>query len=107
MNSTQFRKRKLIKKNICFASSLPRGLFSKTNRDYRSISEFFTRQLRPDVRQISDYSCVVSPVDGRVLHFGLATGEQIEQVRPILIESLLFLTLCEQNAKWIFFSYFR
>lgn len=51
------------------------------NRDYRSISEFFTRQLRPDVRTISDVSCVISPVDGRVLHFGLANDGQIEQVR--------------------------
>lgn len=49
-------------------------------RDYRSISEFFTRQLRADVRTISNESCVISPVDGRVLHFGLANGEQIEQV---------------------------
>lgn len=50
------------------------------NRDYRSISEFFTRQLRPGVRTISNKSCMVSPVDGRVLHFGLADGHQIEQV---------------------------
>lgn len=54
--------------------------FYNTNRDYRSISEFFTRQLRPGVRTISNKSCMVSPVDGRVLHFGLADGHQIEQV---------------------------
>lgn len=52
-------------------------------RDYRSISEFFTRQLRSDVRTISDASCVISPVDGRVLHFGLANGGQIEQVKGV------------------------
>ncbi|XP_055309180.1 phosphatidylserine decarboxylase proenzyme, mitochondrial isoform X2 [Sitodiplosis mosellana] len=50
-------------------------------KDYRSISEFFTRQLRPGVRTISSKSCMVSPVDGRVLHFGLADGHQIEQVK--------------------------
>lgn len=49
-------------------------------RDYRSISEFFTRSLRVDARHIHDVSCVVSPADGTVLHFGLATGTQIEQV---------------------------
>lgn len=53
---------------------------SLINRDYRSISQFFTRQLRPGVRTISTASCMVSPVDGTVLHFGLANGHQIEQV---------------------------
>lgn len=76
--------------NICFfylfpSLSLSFGIdnhFPIYNRNYRSISEFFTRPLRPDVRQISR-TCLISPVDGRVLHFGLATGEQIEQVKGI------------------------
>lgn len=63
--------------NFLFLCCLPE---ISNNRDYRSISEFFTRQLRPDVRTISTASCMVSPVDGTVLHFGLANGHQIEQV---------------------------
>lgn len=49
-------------------------------RSYRSLAEFFTRSLRDDVRLIDPISCIVSPCDGRVLHFGSATSEQIEQV---------------------------
>lgn len=65
---------------LIFSSSSLFPLKSPINRDYRSISQFFTRQLRPGVRTISTDSCMVSPVDGTVLHFGLANGHQIEQV---------------------------
>lgn len=59
-------------------------------RNYRSLAEFFTRQLREDVR-IIDKGCLVSPCDGRVLHFGTATNCQIEQVKGVNynIESFL------------------
>lgn len=67
-----------------FFPRLPIILLNRTNRDYRSISEFFTRSLKPDVRSIHSASCLVSPVDGTVLHFGLCSGEQIEQVRCAL-----------------------
>lgn len=66
-----------------FSSKNPSVSPFAAHRDYRSISEFFTRALRPDVRPICDATCLVSPVDGRVLHFGLATNEQIEQVKGI------------------------
>lgn len=49
-------------------------------RNYRSIAEFFTRSLKDDARTIDTNSCLVSPADGTVLHFGLATNEQVEQV---------------------------
>lgn len=68
------------------------------NRDYRSISQFFTRQLRPGVRTISTASCMVSPVDGTVLHFGLANGHQIEQVSF----STLFIHLSHSEFLLIF-----
>lgn len=73
------------------------------NRDYRSISQFFTRQLRPGVRTISTASCMVSPVDGTVLHFGLANGHQIEQVSF----KRFFITRCAYFNRfllWIFYS---
>lgn len=57
---------KNVKKNKC--------------RSYRSLAEFFTRSLRDDVRIIHPASAIVSPCDGRVLHFGPATNQQIEQV---------------------------
>ncbi|XP_058448477.1 phosphatidylserine decarboxylase proenzyme, mitochondrial isoform X1 [Malaya genurostris] len=52
-------------------------------KNYRSLAEFFTRSLRSDVRYIDPQSCIVSPCDGRVLHFGSATDCQIEQVKGI------------------------
>lgn len=54
-------------------------------RNYRSIAEFFARSLKEDARTIDTNSCLVSPADGRVLHFGLATHEQVEQVRIVVI----------------------
>jgi len=52
-------------------------------KHYRSLAEFFTRSLRDDVRIIDPRSLIVSPCDGRVLHFGSATNEQIEQVKGV------------------------
>uniref|UniRef100_A0A336LR80 Phosphatidylserine decarboxylase proenzyme, mitochondrial n=1 Tax=Culicoides sonorensis TaxID=179676 RepID=A0A336LR80_CULSO len=52
-------------------------------KKYRSLAEFFTRSLRDDVRIIDPISSIVSPCDGRVLHFGSATNEQIEQVKGV------------------------
>lgn len=61
-------------------------------RKYRSIAEFFTRSLKEDARTIDTNSCLVSPADGRVLHFGLATNEQVEQV-----SNFTRSPLCSQN----------
>lgn len=52
-------------------------------RNYRSISEFFTRSLKPECRAI-DQSTIVSPADGKVLYFGLANeAAHIEQVKGV------------------------
>lgn len=57
--------------------------FSLPFRNYRSISEFFTRSLKPDCRVI-DQSAIVSPADGKVLYFGLANeAAHIEQVKGV------------------------
>ncbi|XP_055375139.1 phosphatidylserine decarboxylase proenzyme, mitochondrial isoform X2 [Condylostylus longicornis] len=60
-------------------------------KDYRSLSQFFTRSLKEGVRVIDSQSNLVSPADGRVLHFGSASNSQIEQVKGVTyrIESFL------------------
>lgn len=52
-------------------------------RNYRNLSEFFYRQLKPGCRAIDpDPSSVVSPADGTVLHFGeVNSGGQVDQVK--------------------------
>ncbi|XP_037036970.1 phosphatidylserine decarboxylase proenzyme, mitochondrial isoform X1 [Bradysia coprophila] len=60
-------------------------------KKYRSIAEFFTRSLKEDARTIDTNSCLVSPADGRVLHFGLATNEQVEQVKGVTYSLKSFL----------------
>lgn len=47
---------------------------------YRSLSEFFYRELKPGARQIDD-ALMVSPADGRVLHLGAVEGRSVEQVK--------------------------
>jgi phosphatidylserine decarboxylase len=64
-------------------------------RHYRSLSEFFTRSIKDECRSISP-DCVVSPCDGRVLHYGPVTGEtQLEQVKGVTYSLESFL-----GPKW-------
>lgn len=49
---------------------------------YESLGEFFYRELKPGARPIAD-APMVSPADGRVLHFGEITGERVEQVKGL------------------------
>jgi phosphatidylserine decarboxylase len=64
-------------------------------RYYRSLSEFFTRSIKDDCRTIAP-DCVVSPCDGRVLHFGLVTSEtHLEQVKGVTYSLESFL-----GPKW-------
>lgn len=58
----------------------PIPFVKKKNRNYRSLGEFFARSLKADARFI-DPGCLVSPCDGKILHFGPASNNQIEQVR--------------------------
>ncbi|KAJ9480201.1 Phosphatidylserine decarboxylase proenzyme 1, mitochondrial [Pseudozyma hubeiensis] len=49
---------------------------------YKSLGEFFYRELKEGVRPI-DESILVSPADGKVLHFGEIAGRRVEQVKGI------------------------
>ncbi|SPC67458.1 related to PSD1 - phosphatidylserine decarboxylase 1 [Ustilago sp. UG-2017b] len=60
---------------------------------YRSLGEFFYRELKEGVREIDD-SILVSPADGKVLHFGEIAGRRVEQVKGITysLDALLGVT---------------
>jgi len=63
----------------------------KDLNEYRNLSEFFRRQLKPDARQVDQRSCLVSPCDGRILHFGKVDKGYLEQVKGVnyLLEAFL------------------
>ncbi|GAA5884019.1 hypothetical protein JCM3774_001192 [Rhodotorula dairenensis] len=48
--------------------------------EYRSMSEFFMRRLKPGVRPIAD-APLVSPADGRVINFGVIEGGRIQSIK--------------------------
>ncbi|XP_034486974.1 phosphatidylserine decarboxylase proenzyme, mitochondrial [Drosophila innubila] len=50
---------------------------------YNSMAEFFTRPLREGARVIDAKAPLVSPADGKVLHFGSASDSRIEQVKGV------------------------
>ena len=51
-------------------------------KTYDSLGDFFYREMKDGLRPIQD-APMVSPADGRVLHFGEIAGEQVEQVKGI------------------------
>ncbi|KAG1152768.1 hypothetical protein G6F37_006381 [Rhizopus arrhizus] len=51
--------------------------------DYPNLSAFFYRELKDDARPIARDVPLVSPSDGKVLHFGLVQGRDIEQIKGI------------------------
>ncbi|CAH3151336.1 unnamed protein product [Pocillopora meandrina] len=59
--------------------------------NYSSLGAFFRRQLKPDARRICDASCIVSPADGTVLHFGEVQNDLVEQVKGITYSMKTFL----------------
>lgn len=62
------------------------NLYEMAEQDLKKIknfSEFFYRELKPGIRKIDNDALVVSPADGKVLHFGLVEGRRIEQVKGL------------------------
>ncbi|RUS35475.1 phosphatidylserine decarboxylase-domain-containing protein [Jimgerdemannia flammicorona] len=49
-------------------------------RTYSNLSEFFYRELKDGARPIEN-SPLVSPSDGKILHFGVVEGRNIEQIK--------------------------
>lgn len=66
-------------------------------RNYRNLSEFFRRQLKPDSRPISQEPGVVSPADGLVLHFGPIRDGRIEGVKGLNYSVQAFLGLSSND----------
>ncbi|GFS71907.1 phosphatidylserine decarboxylase proenzyme, mitochondrial [Nephila pilipes] len=66
---------------------------------YRSLGEFFGRQLKKEVRPIHPGKCLVSPADGQILHFGRIENGLIEQVKGITYSLKAFLGLKSLNPE--------
>ncbi|XP_078082955.1 phosphatidylserine decarboxylase proenzyme, mitochondrial isoform X3 [Mustelus asterias] len=58
---------------------------------YRNLSEFFRRKLKPHARPVSDSHCVISPSDGKILHFGRVKNCEVEQVKGVTYSLETFL----------------
>jgi len=53
-------------------------------QSYHNLGQLFRRRLRPGAREISSLSPLVSPCDGRVLHWGgVEGGGRVEQVKGV------------------------
>ncbi|XP_077995218.1 phosphatidylserine decarboxylase proenzyme, mitochondrial-like isoform X2 [Glandiceps talaboti] len=58
---------------------------------YKNLQEFFRRQLKPSVRPLDKEHSVVSPADGKVLHFGKVVRSHVEQVKGVTYSLKVFL----------------
>lgn len=67
---------------------------------YKSLGEFFYRELKDGVRPIDD-APLVSPADGTVLHFGTIKGRRVEQVKGVTysLDALLGFTSDPQGIE--------
>lgn len=51
---------------------------------YENLGQFFRRRLKEGVRVVEEGECLVSPCDGKVLHWGqVECGGQVEQVKGV------------------------
>ncbi|CAO1620616.1 unnamed protein product [Parajaminaea phylloscopi] len=68
---------------------------------YRSLGEFFYRELQPGARMVDEDAPIVSPADGTVLHFGTIQGRRVEQVKGITysLDALLGLSSSPQGIE--------
>merc|ERR1719209_1734978 len=53
-------------------------------KSYQNLGELFRRRLRPGAREICSLCPLVSPCDGKVLHWGeVEAGGRVEQVKGV------------------------
>ncbi len=60
-------------------------------REYKNLSEFFRRTLKPNARIIEQECCLASPCDGKILHFGKVDKGYLEQVKGVNYSLKAFL----------------
>ncbi|XP_040915298.1 phosphatidylserine decarboxylase proenzyme, mitochondrial isoform X3 [Toxotes jaculatrix] len=65
---------------------------------YRNLGEFFRRRLKPTVRPLCASSCLISPADGRILHFGRVKNSEVEQVKGVTYSLENFLGPQKQHG---------
>ncbi|XP_072314001.1 phosphatidylserine decarboxylase proenzyme, mitochondrial isoform X1 [Eucyclogobius newberryi] len=58
---------------------------------YKNLGEFFRRQLKPAARPLCSSTCLTSPADGKVLHFGSVKNSEVEQVKGVTYSLEQFL----------------
>lgn len=51
--------------------------------EFKNLSEFFRRTLKPDARVIDTECCLANPCDGRILNFGKVDKGMLEQVKGV------------------------
>lgn len=67
--------------------------------EYRSLNEFFTRKLKPELRPIAlSPQAIVSPADGKVAAFGEITEGQLIQAKGVTYSVWNLLGLLEDEA---------
>ncbi|XP_011498976.1 PREDICTED: phosphatidylserine decarboxylase proenzyme [Ceratosolen solmsi marchali] len=59
--------------------------------EFPSLSDFFVRPLKPNARIIAQNTSMVSPSDGKILHFGPVTSCKVEQVKGMTYNLQHFL----------------
>jgi len=62
---------------------------------YKTISQFFTRKLKPGLRPISAKSDLVSPCDGTVTYSGVAEGPHLQQVKRVQYSLRAFIGMLD------------
>lgn len=73
-------------------------MFNEDLTSYRSISEFFRRKIKMNLRPVDRQSPIVSPCDGRILTCGKVSRGLIEQVKGITYTASSFLGLPSSPA---------
>ncbi|XP_033843580.1 phosphatidylserine decarboxylase proenzyme, mitochondrial isoform X2 [Periophthalmus magnuspinnatus] len=66
---------------------------------YKNLGEFFRRRLKPAARPVCSFSCLTSPADGRVLHFGSVKNSEVEQVKGVTYSLEHFLGPHKGNSQ--------